>query len=227
MNDQVRIGIVGSKFAADFHADSYSRNEHAEVVAVAAIDNLEEFSSKWNIPDAYEDYNEMLRRAPELIGELFQPFHVDRRGEVPEGAEPWYEVPVFNWHAGLLSSYYVRRYIVSVRRFAGVPPLSARQLAAFDALDAICDDPAVHLSMDFQPGDMQFLHNHQILHDRSGFEDWPPPERRRHLLRLWLCPPQGRELPPAYAARWGSIEPGRRGGILVKDTAPYVPLEVE
>ena len=62
MKDKVRVGIVGSKFAADFHADSYSRNEHADVVAVAAIDNLEEISSKWNIPDTYEDYNEMLKR---------------------------------------------------------------------------------------------------------------------------------------------------------------------
>ena len=59
---RVRIGIVGSKFAADFHADSYRRNEHAEVVAVAAIDNLPQFSAKWKIPSTYEDYREMLRR---------------------------------------------------------------------------------------------------------------------------------------------------------------------
>ena len=62
MVDKVRIGIVGSKFAADFHADSYGRNEHAEVVAVAAIDNLEEYSARWNVPDTYLDYNEMMRR---------------------------------------------------------------------------------------------------------------------------------------------------------------------
>ena len=37
MKDKVRVGIVGSKFAADFHADSYSRYDRADVVAVAAI----------------------------------------------------------------------------------------------------------------------------------------------------------------------------------------------
>ena len=62
MKDKVRVGIVGSKFAADFHADSYSRNDRAEVVAVAAIDNLEAISQKWNIPATYLDYNEMLAR---------------------------------------------------------------------------------------------------------------------------------------------------------------------
>jgi len=60
--DKVRIGIVGSMFAADFHCDSYARNEHAEVAAVAAIDNLEPFAEKWKIPHAYEDYHRMLER---------------------------------------------------------------------------------------------------------------------------------------------------------------------
>jgi predicted dehydrogenase len=58
---KVKVGIVGSKFAADFHCDSYSRLQNAEVVAVAAIDNLEEISGKWNIPKIYEDYNKMFK----------------------------------------------------------------------------------------------------------------------------------------------------------------------
>lgn len=170
-------------------------------------------------------HNEMLERAPDVVDELFRPFHVDRRGEVPEGEKPWYEVPVFNWHADLLTTYYVRRYIVSARRFPEVPPLTDRQVAAFDALDAICDDPRIHLSMDFEPGDMQFLHNHQIFHDRTAYTDHHEPAQRRHLLRLWLCPPDGRPLPPAYRQRWGSIEIGDRGGIRVPGARLVAPLE--
>jgi len=170
-------------------------------------------------------FNEMFARAPDLVDEMFQPFHIDRRGEVPAGANPWYEVPVFNWYAGELTTYYVRRYIVSARRFAEVPPLTERQIAAFDAFDAICDDPAIHLSMAFEPGDMQFLHNHQILHDRNGYTDFDDPAKRRHLLRLWLCPPDGRALPPAYHQRWGSITIGDRGGIRVPGQKLVAPLE--
>jgi alpha-ketoglutarate-dependent taurine dioxygenase len=144
---------------------------------------------------------------------------------VPEGANPWYEVPVFNWYQGKLTTYYVRRYIESARRFEQVPPLTPRQIAAFDAFDAVCDDAEIHLSMDFEPGDMQFLHNHQVLHDRTAFTDFAEPERRRHLLRLWLCPPDGRALPPTYAQRWGSIEPGRRGGIRVPGVQLVAPLD--
>ena len=83
----------------------------------------------------------------------------------------------------------------------------------------------LHLDMEFEPGDIQLLHNHQILHDRTGFEDWPEPERKRHLLRLWLCPPDGRPLPPAFAARYGSVEIGNRGGIEVPGTRHCVPLD--
>lgn len=59
---KVRVGIVGSRFAADFHCDSYSRNDKVELVAVAAIDNLEPISRKWSIPATHEDYHEMLKR---------------------------------------------------------------------------------------------------------------------------------------------------------------------
>ena len=53
---------------------------------------------------------------------------------------------------------------------------------------------------------VQLRHNHQILHDPTGFEDWPEPERKRHLRRLRLCPPDGRALPPAFAARGGRVQ---------------------
>ncbi len=60
--DKVRIGIVGAKFAADIHCDAYSRNEQAEVVAVADIADAGELIKKWRIADYYNDYNEMFKR---------------------------------------------------------------------------------------------------------------------------------------------------------------------
>lgn len=62
MKEKLRVGIVGSKFAADFHCDAYRRLDTADVVAVAALDNLEAISSKYGIPKTYTDYNEMFAR---------------------------------------------------------------------------------------------------------------------------------------------------------------------
>lgn len=62
--DRIRVGIVGAKFAADFHTDAYRRNERVEVVAVADInpDNLKSFNAKWKVPETYTDYKELVRR---------------------------------------------------------------------------------------------------------------------------------------------------------------------
>jgi hypothetical protein len=171
-------------------------------------------------------YNEMRARRPDLVEVMFEPFYVDRRGEVPPGMEPWFALPIFSWHEGALTTIYVRRYIESAQRFPEVPRLTARQIEALDVFDAILEDPRVHLQMAFEPGDIQLVHNHQILHDRTEFEDWPDPPRKRHLLRLWLCPPDGRPLPPAFAARYGSVTIGDRGGIVVNDTKLHAPLEI-
>lgn len=169
-------------------------------------------------------YNEMRARRPDLAAVMFEPFHTDRRGEVPAGMKPWFAIPVFNWYEGALTTMYVRRYIESARRFDDVPPLTDAQREAMDLFDSLVEDPDLHLFMDFEPGDIQLVHNHQILHDRTEFEDWPEPERKRHLLRLWLCPPDGRPLPPAFAARYGSVSIGDRGGIVVPDARLTVPL---
>ena len=173
-------------------------------------------------------YNEILRRRPDLMPALFEPFPTDRRGEVPEGMKPWFDIPIYHWHGGLLSCIYVRQYIESAQKnFPEARRLTRSQIEAMDLMDELCNDPAIHLAMDFQPGDVQLLHNHQILHSRGDFENWPQPERHRHLLRLWLSPPEARALPEVVASRYGGIVPGDRGGNLVRGTTFRVPLEAE
>jgi hypothetical protein len=72
---------------------------------------------------------------------------------------------------------------------------------------------------------MQWVHNHTMLHDRTSYEDWPEPERKRHLLRLWLAAPGARPLPPVYAERFGKVDIGDRGGIIVQGSVMNAPLE--
>ena len=170
-------------------------------------------------------YNEMRERRPDLAAHLFEPLATDRRGEVPADARPYFEIPVFNWHAGHLCAIYQRQYIDSAQRFVDAPRLSDGQVEALDLLDALTDDPALHFTMRLRPGDMQFVHNHALLHDRTAFEDWPEPQRRRHLLRLWLAPAGGWPLPDVFAQRYGSTEPGLRGGVASADGRIRVSLD--
>jgi hypothetical protein len=171
--------------------------------------------------------NEMRRRRPDLAAVLFEPIETDRRGEVGPDEEPWFTIPIFNWFAGRFAGKYQRQYIESARRFPQVPPLTAAQVEALDLLDALAEDPALHIELDFLPGDIQLVNNHVLFHDRTAFEDWPEPDRRRHLLRLWLAPPDAQALPRVFAERFGTVAPGERGGVSVPADRWTVPLEAE
>ena len=119
----------------------------------------------------------MRRRRPDLLKLLFEPVATDRRGEVPEGQKPYFEIPLFNWHQGYLTAIYQRQYINSAQRFPDAPRLTPAHVEALDMFDALANDPALNMFMEFKPGDVQLVHNHTILHDRTGFEDWPEPEQ--------------------------------------------------
>jgi len=201
-----------------FHTDS------VDIVGLLCLrEAMEGGESK--LASAATIHNEMLKRRPDLVPELYRPIHRDRRGEVPEGKDPWWVMPIFQWHRGRLFSHFSEVYIRSVERFESLPRFTDAQRETFGLIGEIAEDPANHLAVPFREGDMQFVNNHAILHGRRDYRDWDDPTQRRYLLRLWICPPNGNELPPAYAERYGSIEIGDRGGIICPGTELKAPLD--
>ena len=95
--------------------------------------------------------------------------------------------------------------------------------------EALADDPAFHLTVALEVGDIQLLNNHTVLHHRSAFVN--DAARTRHLLRLWLAPPVERPLPPVYEELYGgSVTVGARGGIridgeMLREADLHVALE--
>jgi len=169
-------------------------------------------------------FNEMRRDYPELACALFDHIATDRRGEIPQGQKPYFEIPVFNWYQGLMSTIYQRQYIDSAQRFDTAMRLTSVHVEALDCFDQFANDSRLNFLMRLEPGDMQFVHNHNLLHDRTAFEDWSEPSKKRHLLRLWLSSPEARALPSVFAQRYGSVVPGARGGVMHTDAAVNAPL---
>lgn len=201
-----------------FHTDS------ADVVGLLCIREAKE-GGKSLLVSAESIYNRMREARPDLLALLFDPIATDRRGEVPEGMEPYMTIPVFSWHEGFLTVFYQRQYIDSAQRFPGAMRLTQAHVEALDLFDALANDPELCFSMQLEPGDMQFVYNHAQLHDRTGFLDWPERDKRRHLMRLWLSPEGDRPLPEVFKQRYGSIEVGNRGGIITKHTVLSAPLD--
>ena len=42
-------------------------------------------------------HNEILRRRPDLAPVMAAPWYMDRKGEVPEGKKPYFQIPIFNY----------------------------------------------------------------------------------------------------------------------------------
>ena len=129
---------------------------------------------------------ERLRRAaPDVLQTLALPFHVDRRGGVQPGEAPTIRFPVMHGEGDALECRYLRYWIEAGHEKAS-EPLTPEQVRALDALDAVLADPSLRAEFDLRPGDMLFVNNRWIFHNRTAFDDHLELERKRHLVRLWL-----------------------------------------
>ncbi|MBD0272452.1 MAG: TauD/TfdA family dioxygenase, partial [Acetobacteraceae bacterium] len=111
-------------------------------------------------------------------------------------------IPVFSEHRGVLSCRFIRNPIEAGAQRRGVP-LTGPEREALDLVSLLCAREDMRLDMMLEPGDMQFCNNYITAHARTEFEDWPEPERRRLMLRLWLSFEERRPLAPDFGEHDG------------------------
>ena len=72
---------------------------------------------------------------------------------------------------GNLISYFENSFIRTASRHEDVPELTDLQKRALQAVEDLAD--SIELRMDYvlQPGDIQLLHNHSIVHARTAYVD--------------------------------------------------------
>jgi hypothetical protein len=163
-------------------------------------------------------HNRILDARPGLAEALGLDFYFTKNGEIDPGEVPWYPRKVFAFVDGYFSARGIGVYIHKAQSLPGVPRLTEAQKEALVQYDRVVEDCA--LDMTFERGDIQLLNNHVIVHSRRAYEDWPEPDRQRHLLRLWLNDPSCRPVP-------ASLREGRnRIGAQLKGVTPNVPLDV-
>lgn len=159
--------------------------------------------------------NEIAKTRPDLLEVLYQLFYWSWKGQQKPGEKPYYTTPIYSEQDGCFASRYIKTHILSaVADFPGeVPALTELQLEAMAMIDKLANNPEFHFGMMFEPGDMQFLNNHVTMHARTEFEDYEEPDRKRHLLRMWLSMPNTRPLNKALSAIFENPAPGAvRGG---------------
>ncbi len=127
-------------------------------------------------------FNELLRTEPNLARRLCADIRMDRRNEEPPGELPWSVLQPACFDGTQLRTFYHSDYFRSVVRHVGALP--ADEQALLDCYEEIAEREDMRFEMQFEPGDIQLLSNHTIVHARTAYEER---ERgKRHLLRLWL-----------------------------------------
>ena len=174
-----------------YHSDS------SDIVSLLCLRPAREGGASCLVSGA-EIYNQILRRRPDLAPLLLEPFHWDWKRQDHRAPANTYSSPIISIVDGVFSMYAGSLYILTAQDYPGVPRLSADQIEVLRLFDEITYEPGMAIEMDFRPGDIQWLSNHAALHARTTFFDWPEPQRRRHLLRLWLSSKEPRPKVPGF-----------------------------
>lgn len=160
-----------------FHCDA------ADVVGLLCVRTAEEGGTS-RLVSSVTVFDQLRAEHPALAERLFEPLRLDNRLEA--GREPRFSsVQPCCFDGDRLRTFMHTEYFGSVVRHEGIE-LDDVESATLAAWEEVAERPGVHLDMELEPGDVQLVSNHTVVHARTGYVDAADPSDRRHLLRLWL-----------------------------------------
>ncbi len=183
-------GTVGVRFSkttegVSFHTDSAPAlmGSTPDAIGLLAL-QVAKSGGESKLVSACTLHNILREERPDCLARLYRTYHFDRRAEIRPGEPQTLKAPIFTYEDALVIRYF-RFYIPKGHDLAGAP-LAAEDIEAMDYLESITGREELQVCFDMQRGDIQLVSNNFVLHSRTPFEDHPEPERKRHLVRLWL-----------------------------------------
>jgi alpha-ketoglutarate-dependent taurine dioxygenase len=168
-----------------FHNDNSYNETPPEFVCLLCLHpamqgGVSQVMSVATVHDALE------RRHPELMARLYRPFWYDRHAEHHAGEPTTFAAPMFERaRDGTIKARLALSEIHAGYELRG-ERLDNETAAALDAVQSVFDQPELHVELGFEAGQIQYVNNRATGHARTEFIDFPEPERKRHLVRLWL-----------------------------------------
>ena len=190
VRDSGRQALPGSGVRPDqtyidlkFHTDNSYNTTPPECVVLLCL-RTARAGGHSRVASFHTLHNMLAERHPDALPRLYRPFWFDRQREFRDGEPEVFAAPVFTGGNELharFSAHQIRGgYALKDE------PVDNEGAAALAALIDLFDDDELSADFDLEPGQMQFVDNRVLGHARTQFEDPPEPERRRHLVRLWL-----------------------------------------
>lgn len=169
-------GYMSSQ-AMGFHADP------TDILSLGCLSTAKS-GGEHRICSTVSLYNKLLKEDPELVKTLTFRFYREPDSAPKPGEAPWVRQPIFSVQNGYFSARGAGAHLMKAQKIPGVPALTEKQKQAIQHMKEVA--AGIALDIPFQPGDISYVMNHVSFHARTDFEDWPEPERKRHLLRLWI-----------------------------------------
>lgn len=168
----------------NFHTDNSYNLCPPDYVALLCLQTAKEGGVS-SIVSFATAHNEMRRRHPDLLERLYRPYWFDRQREhAPDDAKILFH-PLFEADGGRLLARLSHFQVVNGYKLAG-EAIDPEGLEALEALEAIMNEKGLAKDFFFERGQIQIVDNRRCGHRRTEFRDYPEPERKRHLVRLWL-----------------------------------------
>jgi len=203
LNDPTARGNELGGVALPFHCDG------SDLVGLMCLDNGLR-GGRSAVANSVTIHNHLVRERPELAAALYEPLPYDFRGEQAPGGRPFYMLPTFTDWNGRLFVRCIPPYILASQRHEEAPRLTPLAQEALALLVEMANDPANHMTMEFRPGDIQFINNYHVMHGRTAYEDDRGAGHIRHLKRLWLETDILDDRPPYFVNNVGSHWNARR-----------------
>jgi hypothetical protein len=170
-----------------------------------------------NISCAMAIYNELLEFWPDYLEPLYRGFFYNIRGNGPVGRYQditAHRVPVFSYYKGTLSCRYNQKAILTAQELPHSELLSELEQQAVNKVAELAMRDDIRFDVHLETGDLAFLNNNTVLHNRDYFIDHEDESRRRLLLRQWINLHNARELACEFADHYNT---GPRKGPAIHD----------
>ncbi len=167
-----------------YHVDN-AFNLPPDIVSLLCIQTAKEGGTSGII--SFETvHNLLLKEYPDILKRLYEPFYFDRQMEHAPGEVSTISKPIFEADGDAIQVNYSPNVIYRGYEMVDNDAMDDATHAALEAIKEVCERPEVGKNLEFEPGQIQILNNRCIGHRRTGYIDWPEPERRRHLVRMWI-----------------------------------------
>ena len=181
MNERVRADLTNQ--GLHFHTD-YGYNRPPPYFGLQVLRTARK-GGRSSVISLYAAHNQMRRRYPDLLPRLYRPFYLNRYGEHAAGESLVTYRPIFEYVGKVLQAQFNRRNVEAGYALMG-KMLDREGKAAIDALSDVLNDKALRVDFTLKTGQIEYVFNYQCAHGRTAYEDADDPNKKRHLVRIFL-----------------------------------------